>query len=624
MASEVRVTQIAREVVVQPTNVYAEVAQIYLDIAIMPNSDVVIYEQKIEVLRTLSRGILITRTLSLTGQPIASVDNNLGQVVQWFKVPKKKLIFFTTMVLRRAIDLGAGSVIQEYSLRLANHALNTRSTDVPANTEFIAVLNDQDIPPLRQDLADSLYGVSLPSFGKISINNADGQFDNFLGWAWEGGAFTLQLTGDRSELAFSFNLTIFQGVIGKMEYSDNMITAEVLSNMQKLAAVNVPTATFTDPNGQLLPSPICYGYVYNITPLLKDAVEYTFKIAGHIIADIPAVYDSGVALDSSQYTKDLTNAEFTLVAVPVGTITCDVKGKIINGVFTAKRGDFIYDLATVYGSLSPANFDLAALTVFNFDVPGDSGIWITNPTAITDVITNLLRPILGFVFFSRANLLTLGRFQLPVDTDSVALELTSSNIFPQSDSSSEESAGGDVISVRQVQSLYNSVTLFYKMNYTPQREAELGAADPIDPTTESGAARRSYLLQQGLQTKVAVADTTSGKNLYPTATDFPSTNTSGSVSIAEVVQSFFVNKTDADEAAQHMLDVFSIPRFVITVRTNLISAQATLHSIARLTYTINDETTGGTRTRFFSGKRARVVGYEENYGDNTATVRLFV
>lgn len=608
--ANLRVTQVVREVAVEPVGTNAEVAHFYIDVAVMPNSDVAVTSQAVEVLRSLPNAIAINRTLSLTGTLLTATA--AGAASAWLQKRKKKLIFFVTMHIRNVVDSGFGAVVYTADLHLANHALNTKATDTPANTEFIAILSDQNIPPLKQELADAIYGVTLPSFGKIVINNQDGQFDDYLAWSWEGGTFTLKLTGDKSELDFSNALTVFTGVMGKMTYSDNVISVEILSRSQELSTKTLPTDTFLGPDGQDVPSPICYGYVNNITPILKDNVNYVYKIAGHALASNDAVYDNGVALAAGQWTSDLANGEFTLNQVPSGVITCNAAGKIIDGAFSARRGDFIKDMAKTYAALTDADLEGASFQQFNVDVPENSGMWISSQVSIIDAMNELLRPVLGFVFFSRAGLMTIGQFKLPAGDASAVIELNSSNIFPQGDAQSDASAAGDILLVEQVNQLYASVTLKYKLNYTVQKESELGAADPVDPTTAAGAARRAYLSKDGFEAKVSLTGSTEGRNLYPTAIDM------------DPIQSYYFDKVHAQTAAQYFLTVFGIKRWIVVVKTNLLSSQTLLHNIVQLTYTVEDEATGGIKARFFNGKKARIIGYEENYGDNTTTIKLFV
>lgn len=611
-----RITQVERETLVEPVGTYAEVAQFYLDVAIMPDSDVTITTEAVSVLRSLSNTILIERTLSLRGQVVASTDDTTGVIGAWLRKRKKKMIFYATLTLRY-YDTSAPPVLVNVYLYLANHALNTRAGDSPANTEFIAVLGDENIPPLTQEIPDALYGVTIPSFGKIVINNADGQFDIYVQedlYAWEGGDFTLKLIGDKSEIDFSYSLTVFSGVMGKVSYSDNNITVEILSKMQQLASKTMPTDTFTGPNGEDIYSPVCYGYVYNLTPILKDAVEYTYKIAGHAISAISAVYDNGVQLDIDQYSTDLTNAEFTLVAVPAGTITCDVQGKKVGGVFTAVRGDFIYDAVTEYGELLSTQVDTAALSIFNTAVPGDSGIYISTPIAITEFINLLLRPVLGIAFFSRANLLTVSRFTLANDQiDGTVVDLSSAVIFPQSDPTSDSSGAGDVLVVDQTQTLYKSVTMKYNKNWTVQKESEIGSADPIDPDTESGATRRAYLAKDGLIIKSRGNTATAASAVrYPTSTD------------SEIIDSYFINLTDAADAAEYVLDIFYRPRWIIHVKTSIVASQALLNTTLVLNYLIRSNQHGETQTRFFTNRKMRVIGYEENYGDGSVNLKLII
>lgn len=606
--ANVKNTQLAREVAIETDTRNAEVGQIYLDVAIMPDGGYLVSQQIIEVANNLPIQLLVERTLRLSGEALLSIGENPATI--WLNTRKKKLIYLVTLTLRYV----SGSTVVTENLYLSNHAYNTRANETPPNTEFIAVLREEDIPPFKQELTDTLYGFSIPSFGKIVINNADGQFDDKLppSRVWEGGDVVVKLTGDRSELDLTYAITIFTGVMGKLTYSDNKISVEILSKAAELSSKNIPNTTFTGPNDEKITSAIAYGYVNNLAPYLKDPIEYTYKIAGHAIDSITAVYDNGVLLSAGQYTADLANAEFTLVAVPAGIITCDVKGKKINGVFSANRADFIHDMLTSYGGLIVDEIDGSFYTTFKNDVPGDSGIYFSSETSILNAIALLLKPVLGYLSFSRHGIAMMGKFKIPDSSTSISLTLHSHSIFPQGDAESDASVSGDILVTQQVDYLIAKAVMLYNHNYTVQDGASLGSAFPVDPDTESGAARRAWLAQESLRTEIENVGPTIGRSLYPTAKDM------------DPLETFFINKSDADSAGQYWLDVFGVQRFLVSVRCTSVIVQTLLHSIIQLDYTILDEETGGTKNRWYTNKLTRSVAYEENYADNIINMLLFI
>ena len=603
-----KITQAAREVALEPSSTAAQVAQVYLDVMVSPNGGMLFSQQAIEVVNNLPTLMSANGVLSMSG----SVELSLVKD-DFFKLRRKKLIYLITLTLRYA----SGSSILTENIYLANHAYNTYADEDPPNTEFIAVLRDNDIPSFKQELSEALYGISIPSFGRLVINNADGQFDAKLppNRVWEGGDIVVKVTGDRSELELQLGVTIFTGKLGKLTYSDNTISVEVYSRAVELQKKTVPDAVFTGPNNEEVTSQVAYGYVNNVSPFLKDPVELTYKVAGHAINGVTNVYDNGVALSGTQFSVDTANGEFTLNQSPFGQITCDVQGKSILGAFSANRADFIYDLMITYGGFSAGDIDGASFTTARTTLAGDSGFYINSDTPVLSAIEELLRAPLGYLYFSRLGKAIMGRFEVPEVGTITTLALDSSEIFPQGNATSDSGATNDVIIANQVDRLFSKIIMAYDHNFTIQSEDSLGVAPPVDPDTPSGMARRAWLSKEHLKVEVSNDGPTTGSNLYTTAEK-----------MEEPIESWFINKSNAQSAAQYWLDIYGVQRYLVSVQCTMAPLQTSLHNIIVLTYFVKDENSGETKnlTRWFNGKKMRSVAYEENYGDNVINMLLFI
>jgi len=597
--SDVRLTQVAVEAAIQPAGTAAEISQLEVGLAMLPDSNIRVSQQMIKILNDLPIVLELASSLSFSSSLTLTIADS--PVDDWFNARAKKLIYLVRLTLRYATS----SVNTEY-LYLSNHTYNTIASDDPANTEYIAVLQDSDIPAFRQDLSEVFFGLSIPSYGKLVIANADGQFDAKLpiNRVWRGGEVLIKLTGDRTELPLTSAITIMKGVMGKVAYSDNTVEVEIFSNKRLLEKKQVPESTFTGPNGDEIPIPILYGYGSNISPVLIDEANQTYKVAESLTA-IDAVYDKGVLLDPSQYTVNLASGEFTLTPNPAGQITVDARGKTINGTFSAKRGDFIYDLLITYGNISSVDVDAASFSQFNVDVAGDSGIYINSQTSINDVIEQLLRPVMGYLYFSRTGVAFIGRLTLPDISDPVALELTEKHFISQGDPSNDDAVAGDIVAIEEVDLLYHKVTMNYDRNYTPMDESSLGEADPVDPSTSDGLARREYLSKEWRETVIENSGTTIGKNLYLEAGELGP------------LDSYFRNKADADNAAQYWLDIFGVARRLVNVRCKTSPLSTTLGSTIKLSYWSLEQ------YRWLNNTLTRAVGYAEQYSDNSVQLRLF-
>lgn len=599
---EVRNTQIPVEVAIEPTDVQAQVSQFYAEAIILPDTNIRVSQQVIEIISNIPDLIELSGGLALSGTLTLAIEDS--PVEEWFRARVKKLIYLVRLELRWATS----SVNTEY-LYLSNHTYNTVANDDPANTEYIAVLEDQSIPAFRQDLSEVFFGLSIPSYGKLVIHNADGQFDAKLpiNRVWRGGEVLIKLTGDRTELPLTSAITIMRGIMGKVVYSDNTIAVETFSSKRLLEKKEIPTATFEGVNGDEVPEPVLYGYGSNISPILKDEVNQIYKVASSLTA-IDAVYDTGVLLSPSQYSVNLAAGEFTLTPNPAGQITVDARGKAINGVFSAKRGDFIYDLLTTYGEIPVIDIDGASFSQFNVDIPGDSGIYINAQTSINDIIEQLLRPVMGYLFFSRTGVAFIGRLTLPTDSDPIALEITEKHFISEGDPSNDDAVAGDIVSIEEADLLYYKVTMNYDRNYTVMDENSLGDADPVDSGTPDGLARREYLSKEWRETVTELSGTTVGKNLYLEAGELGP------------LDSYFRNKSDADNAAQHWLDIFGVCRRLVRVRCKTSPLQTTLGATIRMTYWVD----GLEQYRWLNNTLGKAVSYSESYADNSVGLTLLV
>ncbi|MDP3771272.1 MAG: hypothetical protein Q8R16_03155, partial [bacterium] len=203
-----RVSQNVTEAAIEPSEVKARISQETLDVVILPTSSERVSQSTIEVVNNLYE--LVTAAGTIT--PTATLANEVLQLDDWLARRVAKRIFLVKLTLRYA---SGGSVATDI-LYLSNHAYNTRADEDPANTEYIAVLRDDGLPTFRQELSDTFWGISMPSFGGLVISNADGQFDAKLppSRQWEGGEVEVKMTGDRSELDLADAVVLLKGVMG--------------------------------------------------------------------------------------------------------------------------------------------------------------------------------------------------------------------------------------------------------------------------------------------------------------------------------------------------------------------------------------------------------------------------
>jgi hypothetical protein len=67
-------------------------------------------------------------------------------------------------------------------LYISNRTYNTTSTDTPANTSYLPVLKNS----LNYSESIPISGQANLSFGDISVDNTNGQYDAWMDYVWTG------------------------------------------------------------------------------------------------------------------------------------------------------------------------------------------------------------------------------------------------------------------------------------------------------------------------------------------------------------------------------------------------------------------------------------------------------
>ena len=270
----------------------------------------------------------------------------------WLAAPAQRCLIAEVAVKVSAVE------ITRY---LSTTGYTSKSTDTPASQLYTGRISGGVQFTRRLDLSGS--GGSL-SFGDIELDNEDGALDGWLSDIWAGRAINIWL-GQQDWAKASFEL-VFSGTVEDIApKSRNRMSLKVRDIFGPLnSTLSTAIIGGTADNKDVL-RPICLGEVFNITPVLLDAA--TQKYAVHLAVPIEYVIearDNGIAVattyDAALGTMTLTNARY-------GTITCDVQGAKIAGVWRNDAGGLVEWVATVLGDgnfITAGQIDAAALTTF--------------------------------------------------------------------------------------------------------------------------------------------------------------------------------------------------------------------------------------------------------------------
>lgn len=476
------------------------------------------------------------------------------------------------IVILKPYDLDAAS---ETTIYLSDRGYVSGPAESPANTYFAPRVMEALNFQRAMFQAGRIGGQSLPGFGSIILANADGDLDDFAGYAWDGRDVEVKIGEQGANLSNHF--TIFKGKAKAIEFDDLTVNV-VINDNQELFTKTFPTSVYggtggTDGSSIMAgqPKPICLGEVFNISPVLVDASNNIYQVHDGQIESIVAVYENGESI--SGYTADLTNGRFTLSTAPAGIITCDVKGAKPSGSYKETAGDIIRFVAAEYGGLTdPGDFDTASFTALNTANGSTTGAYFQSFTSILQVLDEFANTVGAFYGFDRSGKFNVG--QLVVPTGSADLELDTTNIIQLQ---------------RQPTAIPNfRVNVKYKKNYTVLDEDSLGAS-PAD---------RDFMVREGA---VETATTAGVQTAYPNS------------EVLEI-DSRFVGSSPASTEATRLAALYGTQRNIYRVRVKTQPYTLKLNDLVEITF---------PRYDLSSGKLFRVISLFEDAAINEVELELW-
>jgi len=198
------------------------------------------------------------------------------------------------------------------------------------------------MPSYKQYLTELFYGASILSWGSMTINNADGEFDSVITGNWIDGDITIRVGG--LNVLYSNYKLILDGTYRFASANRNSFTIDIFDNQKDLFEKEIPPREFEKgayPNiaDSLVgkPIPLCYGILKNISPIntsYKGTTSKTTVLSASIndtntsfasdgsgdISDFP-IYGGIVLIDDEvlQYTVRSGNSFTTVTRGKIGT-----------------------------------------------------------------------------------------------------------------------------------------------------------------------------------------------------------------------------------------------------------------------------------------------------------------
>lgn len=310
------------------------------------------------------------------------------------------------------------------TLRFSDQGFVTRPGDDPPNAWYeprlVTALNFE-----RQLFSGGrLEGRSVPGFGALTLNNADGGLDGLAALAWDGRRVRVWLGGDGFGLV-DYGL-VFDGTAEQVEFDDLLLTLR-LRDLQARFEAEVARASYAGTGGSEgregltgRPRPLSFGRVLRVPAVLVDPAALLYQVHDGPIADVDAVYDRGLALTkvagpptAGQFASDPATGCFTLGASPAGTVTADVRGDAAGG-YVETAAALVRRIATARaGFADPAGLDTAAFAALDAAAPAPVGLFVADETPLVELLDALVDAVGGHYGFDRAGRLTVGRVSAP-------------------------------------------------------------------------------------------------------------------------------------------------------------------------------------------------------------------
>ena len=480
------------------------------------------------------------------------------------------------LVILKPYNVATSSVVTLY---LSGEGFTTEPTDSPANTYFEPRLAEPLNFSRSMFSEGRLGGQSIPSFGAIVFTNADGGLDAFGSYAWDGREVEVKVGESGAGLEHYF--TIFKGESKAVEFDDLFVNVLIRDNQEDFTT-DIQDTFYAGTGGnegsanlEGQPKPLCFGQVKNISPVLVDATNNVYQVHDGEINSIDAVYDQGVALTvTTDYTTDLANGRFTLVAAPTGLVTADIKGAEPSGSYINKAGDIISEVVQTYGGIASGNVDSASITALNTANSNPVGIYLESTTTTLSVLDALANTVGAFFGFDRDGTFEVGRIELASGTADAEFDSTS------------------IITLQRLASSVpnHRVRVTYSKNYTVMNETDLGASVT--------AANRDFMVREALVEK---AETAAVLTAYPNSQEL-------------FVDSQFALSAGASAEATRLNTLYGTQRDFYRVKVKTQPYTLKLNDVVKITF---------NRYNLTSGKLFRVISLIEDAAVNEVELELW-
>jgi hypothetical protein len=476
----------------------------------------------------------------------------------------------------------------------------TEPSDIPANTAFLACVDDPGSIGLHAFSDGRTGGATKLETGEITLINIDGQLDDWVKYSFDGRPVVIR-SGTGGAYPGSFR-TVLTATVQSVDCTWAKAIIQI-KDKQFVFAKQVRTALYGGtnalPNGldgvadlKGKPRPVAYGKVFNVSPPMVNTSRLICEVG--VCNSVDAVYSNGAALTAgTAYTSQSdmeTNAPsagtyrawpaggyFRLGSYSAEQITADVT----QGASAAARtvAQVLRTLATDAG-LTTAEISAADITALDGLNTAVVGIWIDDAgTTFANAMDQVAASLGVYYGFDSLGVLRMGRLTAPTGMSKATLY--GYDILDGIERRAPKDNGIPVC----------GATVNYAKNYTVQTSGLAGSASAREPFV-SEELRASNAADATIKTQWLLSDTMS-------------------------VDTLLTAVADADAEAARLLALYKMRRDIFDIPVDLsflTAADLWMLDLVAVTYPRYDLQTG----RLF-----RIIGIAPNLSSNKVTLTIW-
>ena len=441
----------------------------------------------------------------------------------------------TVKVLLVQIERNSGTVT-EY---LSTHTVTVGGQDYQGIVKNTFEINES----INTDYAASI------SYGSIDIVNGNGERDSWLtsAYIWVNKPVRVYVgelpqPGASASLTNDFEL-VFDGLIDDIDSKDRFtLSFKVRDKLEKLntslsetllgnyfnGVDNVSTATYNNQNKNNL-RPLCFGEVFNVTPLVSDPVNLEYMVNNGSTELIIEVRDNGIPV---LFTTGgvIPAGSFRLDRNPAGAITCSLQGitqlintstgNISSGYDPSAKNTILTILRSFGKTLSAAEIELSSFT--GSYATEAVGVYLSDRTNVLQICQELAKSCGCVLSVTRLGKVKLINLTVPT---SASISIGDGDMFLNSLSVSRRI---DVIAGVKIGSARNYTVQNNLVTAVPQEHKDIFASNYLESISLDNTVKSNY----GISTEPALE------------------------------QSYLIDSAEADAVSLKKLDLFKVGRVV--------------------------------------------------------------